>query len=430
MSSKIFIITFLVSAVLLPSVEFFSFFPSFRMEIFVILVWFFFNAAVNKQIRIFKFDIISNLLIFLLFFSIISIANSYLFLNVDFNYRDFMIVPMILQYLLVLSFGRSIFHPRLIKFFTYSVVGVILISALVGIAQRMNVLNVNNVITPIFTDNYYVLRGLKNGSSWGRAIGTIGDPRHFGYVITIGIAAVAPFLISPRRRFYVLIILITLLIANVFTGSRTSIISSLIVLIFFYFFAAKSTKNFSLAFVLSISIASGVIFFIFDNLSSTMTERLIYADTEFFSTARSLGARIRDTTLPFKMAIEKPLIFLTGHGPSKSIFRGSMHSDIGWFILRFGMLGCLIYLSILYRLYNRVKHYFKVLNDIDYTYFFIFIKLFLINWFIFILAESIFKLDQIMSLNMFITGVVFSPYFNQLANTNFTNLNDVNSNSR
>ena len=130
------------------------------------------------------------------------------------------------------------------------------------------------------------------------------------------------------------------------------------------------------------------------------------------------------------MAIEKPLIFLTGHGPSKSIFRGSMHSDIGWFILRFGMLGCLIYLSILYRLYNRVKHYFKVLNDIDYTYFFIFIKLFLINWFIFILAESIFKLDQIMSLNMFITGVVFSPYFNQLANTNFTNLNDVNSNSR
>ena len=35
-----------------------------------------------------------------------------------------------------------------------------------------------------------------------------------------------------------------------------------------------------------------------------------------------------------------------------------------------------------------------------------------------------------MSLNMFITGVVFSPYFNQLANTNFTNLNDVNSNSR
>ena len=244
MSSKIFIITFLVSAVLLPSVEFFSFFPSFRMEIFVILVWFFFNAAVNKQIRIFKFDIISNLLIFLLFFSIISIANSYLFLNVDFNYRDFMIVPMILQYLLVLSFGRSIFHPRLIKFFTYSVVGVILISALVGIAQRMNVLNVNNVITPIFTDNYYVLRGLKNGSSWGRAIGTIGDPRHFGYVITIGIAAVAPFLISPRRRFYVLIILITLLIANVFTGSRTSIISSLIVLIFFYFFAAKSTKKF------------------------------------------------------------------------------------------------------------------------------------------------------------------------------------------
>ena len=155
-----------------------------------------------------------------------------------------MIVPMILQYLLVLSFGRSIFHPRLIKFFTYSVVGVILISALVGIAQIMNVLNVNNVITPIFTDNYYVLRGLKNGSSWGRAIGTIGDPRHFGYVITIGIAAVAPFLISPRRRFYVLIILITLLIANVFTGSRTSIISSLIVLIFFYFFAAKSTKIF------------------------------------------------------------------------------------------------------------------------------------------------------------------------------------------
>jgi hypothetical protein len=141
--------------------------------------------------------------------------------------------------------------------------------------------------------------------------------------------------------------------------------------------------------------------------SEAVKERFTATDSSSYK--HSTGARLRDLKEPFVKGLKKPQIYLIGHGPAKAILPGSEHSDIGWMTLHFGLGGLFCYLMLLYRpfRYSLQKCHSRNILPLNKV-FFIFSAEVIIVWFIYIQAESVFKLQQLMSINMFTIGLVFA----------------------
>jgi hypothetical protein len=115
--------------------------------------------------------------------------------------------------------------------------------------------------------------------------------------------------------------------------------------------------------------------------------------------ATSGYARIRDTLEPFQKSLQNPLILITGMGPSKAVLPGSEHGETGWLVLRYGLVGFFIYLTMVKRGILRgwqVSARGMAADAMVAS----FVLQGITVWMVFFLAESIFKLPQIMSVNM------------------------------
>jgi 4-amino-4-deoxy-L-arabinose transferase-like glycosyltransferase len=130
--------------------------------------------------------------------------------------------------------------------------------------------------------------------------------------------------------------------------------------------------------------------------------------TNTISFETSLHARVRDSIMPFNDALENPLIFFFGRGPSKGVLKSYAHSDWGWIFHRFGFPGLFCYIFFII---GGIRYAIRGLPRSNSTQsrIFIVLSLFCITtWGCFANAEDIFKDPQIMSFNMFALGILYN----------------------
>jgi len=130
-------------------------------------------------------------------------------------------------------------------------------------------------------------------------------------------------------------------------------------------------------------------------------------DTESYQHSQS--GRIRDFLMPLREALGDPAIFVIGRGPAKSAMRTDSHNDYGWYFHRFGLMGLGFYLLLLYwGLRLGYRRFVRTTDPLDQSIAMTGV-LAVVTWAMFAMAESLWKDPQIMTVTMFLYGMLHAP---------------------
>jgi O-antigen ligase len=323
-------------------------------------------------------------------------------------FNDLMILPMIVRYWLVFQVGQWVVEETEQQVFLWALVVSLGISASIGILQHFNLLGINDWLTPLYVLDHMQIVGLqmvKLGLPGARVVGTHGDPRHYAYILVIGIGLCIAILLNLRRtamQVMAILVLGLCLVATAFAASRTAVLSSVVVFLAAIVIQQRGFRGgvrligLLLVLVPVIALVSPA----FE--SSTFQDRILDLDSTSFDT--SLQARIRDFTMPFEQALESPILWVTGRGPSKAELRTDSHNDFGWYFNRFGLPGLLLYLSLIVYGLKLSLRAWRNLDDPARRTISMAASFSIVNWFLFAMAENIFKDPQLMALNMLLIG--------------------------
>ncbi len=358
-------------------------------------------------------DRISKLLFLFLGISNVAILASYTAFGAPFDANDLSIIPMLVQYWLIYSFGKGLSDPRDRTMLISSIPLVVATAALVGIAQKYNIGRVNDWLTPLYLDDIetqdFILQALREELPFGRIVGTVGDPRHFAYLLALGVGAAIASLLNRKAGAISSIVIVGAMFlclgASFLCQSRTGVAAIGLQFCIAVYFYSKRTGNLVMPLVVAsvFSVVAAISWLQFSD--EAMSERLFMDSSAMMES--SGYARVRDFQTPFAKSLENPLILVTGMGPSKALLPGSSHGEIGWVVLRYGLGGLFVYGSILYWTSRRSMVLYRkaqTRNDAVAAMFFVIV---MSVWILYCSAESIFKLPSLMSINMLVIGMVF-----------------------
>lgn len=402
---SILVFAFVLVAVLGPPVNIGSGLPPLRPELLVIAV----ALAIGHTKLDFRGDV-PRLLAGFAVTAMVAISASYTVFSVSFDKSDFSIFPMLVQYWLVYCFGTACVRNGVRSGLLWAVVLAVSISAGIAIIQKLNLFGVNEWLTPLYVDpngpHAFIPQWLASGSSSSRAIGTVGDPRHCAMMFGYGVSAVVALLLgkgvlTPRL---VLMAALGMIGAGLLvTYSRTGILASSGAIAVGLWLVVRRGRSATIPLLLA-SMAILAVLFVSSRLGVVEEDsRLSMGVGEMVDT--SGYARIRDTLKPFQSSLENPLILITGMGPSKAVLGGSEHGETGWLVLRYGLIGFFIYVAMVRRSVRRCMSVHLAGGPRE-AVLASFVLQGITVWMIFFLAESIFKLAQIMSMNMLLLGAV------------------------
>lgn len=326
--------------------------------------------------------------------------------------NDWMIVPMLFKYWLIYRFAQSLEQPRDRRLCLYAAAVSIGISALIGIAQYHNLAGINQWLSPFYYRGAQAQESLMNIVSeveFARVGGTNGDPRHYGYILIIGLAVYASLFLYARQAFVRLFsvgLAGVAMVALIYTASRTPMLAGALVAVTATFLHRKTSpgrlRTYGLLAVLAVLSLAG--FYMF--ATGVFKERIF--DTHTASFQGSTWARQRDLQVPFLEAIKDPSIFVIGRGPAKSVLRTSGHSDVGWYFHRFGLIGLALYMFLLWKGLRQGYRLLLGSRSQEERALRLSGLLVVIIWSSFVFAENIFKNPQLMALNMFFIGMCCS----------------------
>lgn len=361
---------------------------------------------------------IPKLLIAFFVIAVVAIGASYTVFGIPFNGSDLSIFPMLVQYWLAFCFARSLSDREGRRLLVGVVAVCIGISALIGIWQKLNLYGINDWLTPLYVARNdigeFTLESLREGGAFARSVGTVGDPRHFACLLAVGVGACVSLMLGKRTRGGGLLLAVTVLalcvLGAIFSVSRTGFIAVFLQLAIGAFLYVRKTGN------MVVPIMGGIVFVIVlvTNWSWFATEseneRLLMSGGKIIET--SGYARIRDFKEPFVKSLENPLVLVTGMGPAKAVLPGSEHNEIGWVTLRYGLGGLFVYASIVYWSARRSLRFYRTARTGDEGRAAMFFVLAVSVWCLYAMAESIFKLPQVMSINMLVVGMIFGSKSN------------------
>lgn len=406
--SKVFLFLFVACAVLAPPIQIASGLPTLRAEIFVVLL----AVALGRCNLVFTGRIPKLLMAFFVI-AVVAIASSYTVFGIPFNGSDFSVFPMLVQYWLAYCFASSFSDREGRRLVVTAVAVFIAVSALIGIWQKLNLYGINDWLTPMYVAKNdigeFVLKSLRGGQPWARSVGTVGDPRHFACLQAVGVGASVSLMLGKKARGGVLLLAVTVLafclLGMIFSVSRTGFMAIFLQLAIGVFLYVRKTGN------MVVPLVGGIVFVIVlvTNWSKFATEseseRLLMGGGKMVES--SGYARIRDFKEPFVKSLDNPLILVTGMGPAKAVLPGSEHNEIGWVTLRYGLGGLFVYASIVFWSARRSLRFYRVARTGDEGRAAMFFVLALSVWCLYAMAESIFKLPQVMSINMLVVGMIF-----------------------
>jgi len=397
--NRLLLLSFVLLAVLAPSVRIAAGLPILRPEMLVVGAAF----AMRHSRPLFHGDVPRLLGAFGLT-ALVAIALSYTVFSVPYDGSDFSVFPMLVQYWLVYCFGMACMRKGMRSELMWFVAFAVAISAAVALAQKLNLFGVNSWLTPLYvTEDSLQARSvlaLDAGQTTARAIGTVGDPRHCAMMLGFGVAAVLSLLLGQRRGGgkWVLVLLLGVIASGMqVTYSRTGLLAAGLATMVGLWLVVRRGGNVAVPLSVGVVAIIGVAV-VSANLGVVEEDsRLSMGAGQAFET--SGYARIRDTIEPFQKSLTNPLILMTGMGPSKSVLPGSEHGETGWLVLRYGLAGFFIYLGMVKRAFFRCLSISAKQNPGDAT-----VASFVLQgitvWMVFFFAESVFKMAQLMSMNI------------------------------
>lgn len=398
MNTFLLFLFFLLTA-LAPSVKLADGLPLLRPEMLIVVY-----ALVAGRFQLLTDGSVPRILGAFAITAAVAIGVSYTVLSVPFNSSDLSIFPMLVQYWLIYCFGVACVRQGARLALLWAVVISVTLVAAVALFQKLNLFGVNAWLTPLYIQDGWREQSLINSYEAGRAkarsVGTVGDPRHCAMLIGFGVAAAIALMLGRGRvrgKWLLLGSLGVMASGILFTYSRTGVLAAVLASGLGFWLAVRRGAN--VVVPLSLAIAALVAVAVISSRLEVIEEdsRLTMSADEMMQT--SGRARIRDTLEPFQRSLENPLILITGMGPSKAVLPGSEHGEIGWLVLRYGLVGLLFYLTMVKRAVARGLQISARAAAGDAM-----VASFVLQgitvWMVFFFAESIFKLSQIMSVNM------------------------------
>lgn len=403
---------FLIAVFLSPSLEIVSGIYNPRGEdivlALVVTVWLL--TIPRRRITDLHFDSrwnaqLSAILFGMLYVAIISICVGAIVFHQRLIVNDMLIVPMLIRYWLIVQIGTWYGSGQGRAVFFWAFLVSVTILAFVGIFQYFDMFGVNYWLTPIYRDDSLYLLQLQTGVSTVRVVGTVGDPRHYAYLLVVGIGFCIAVVVNhrvPWSRYGALALMLPSFFALGLTASRTGVLSLVVILLSAFLLLRRTPGRFGRLF--SLLIFAAVLLALILPVLQTSAFGTRVLDTESASLDASLSARQRDLIQPFILATREPIIWLTGRGPSKAEIRTNSHNDFGWYFYRFGIPGLALYLLLLTFGTRMSLQAWRLAEDpmarlMSMTSLFA-----MVNWIVFAMAENIFKHSQLMPLNMVLIG--------------------------
>jgi hypothetical protein len=403
-----------MATVLLPNITIRQNLPRLRFEDFIVVAVVVASLLerISKRRPIIEYSPwnakMTRVMLGMLYVTILSICIGANAFQQPLIFNDFMILVGIVRYWLILQVGRELGAAERRTFFWALVVGLGL-SALVGVLQYFNLLGINYWLTPYYAKGsqaHAQLYMVRRGIGLGRVGGTHGDSRHYGYILVVGMGLYLAILAHLRHRGLRLLtvaLLVLCLMSAVFTASRRTALSSVVLIFASVMFIRQGRDRVKILIGLVIVLAIAGTLLLPRIEGTTFEQRVLNPGRYSFSI--SSNARVRDLVRPFQLALEHPIIWLIGRGPSKAVVRTDSHNDFGWHFYRFGLPGLILYLlMIVYVGKIGLDAYRAADGPIEQAIGTATILLSL-NWFIFAMAENMFKQSQLMGLNMWLVGV-------------------------
>jgi len=320
---------------------------------------------------------------------------------------------MLFRYYLIFCVGRSLAGPAARAVFWKVALPAFVLCACVGIAQQFNLFGASERLATLYgaPSMFYATEG---GVLEERTGGTHGDARRFGMLLCYGVAVALPVVllwIRPRVRLAAGALLVALLVALLGTMSRTPVYTCAgIVVVGLLVRYRTNVGPVALGLLLSVG-ALALIFGQYRAFSGDRAEafvdRVFRRDTKSYQYSQQ--ARIRDFLRPLREALDDPAIFVIGRGPAKSAMRTDAHGDYGWYFHRFGLMGLGFYLLLLYWGLRLAYRRFARATDPMEQSIALTGLLAVVTWALFALAEDVWKDGQVMTVTMFLYGLVHAP---------------------
>jgi len=325
---------------------------------------------------------------------------------------DWTILPMLGKYWGVFWLTRSLPDSRARLRLLWVLWAAIAVAAFVGICQHFNLLGVNGWLTPHFVDedNEDVsLEMVVNRIEGARVVGTIGDPRRYGFILVGGIAISLALAITSRRKSTKALCAAGAFIflpAIIYTLSRSALIcltSTFIGTMLIQSWIGRSKQGVLLLVgVFGLGCAG---FFVL--LTNSFRDRVF--DTENESFDGSYYARRNDLLAPVYQAISNPIIFVTGRGPSKAAIKTASHNDFAWYFWRFGLPGLAFYLLLIIDgLRLGMRNLREAPPSSEGGAVQLASIIWLVNWAVYAMGDSVFKEQKVMPINMLMLGLIYS----------------------
>jgi hypothetical protein len=369
--------------------------------------------------------ITKNLLLILLS-GLVGTTVATLFLGIDPVFKDFMFIPQIVKYILIiLLVSSSPISAKNLQSITnyFFFLGIIL--AMINIFQYWNFLGINNWLTPFYfvetvdiDDEFSTIAKMQSAVRDFRVVGTLGNPNYVGPLILLIFGFISVnILLNPNtnthllKQFYLIapVIVFGLLLLQ----SRSTFIA-LFVLIFLT--TRENNRLKIIKYYSFLIIFFGSLFF-FSDFGNSMIERGFgeRLSLQSESSQTSFDARLRDLISPFMYVLENPVIIPFGQGTSKSVLRTDSHNGFTWFLIRFGVIGLILYITIFISALKKIKKS-KIMDQNPAIYegmrFLIFI------WIIVESTGNAFKEVKLFSLFLVILGIYSSCVISNIKSKN------------
>lgn len=297
-----------------------------------------------------------------------------------FIWRDLMVTLMLGYYAGVIIFvsmasGMTITYKGAWMFgLSLSVV-----ITVISIFQYFNVLNVNSFILPSSGSAEL----LREGAFWKRAVGTIGNPNYWGFVISVALALLT-YMVFWRGRLFYLPLFLGLLVSLILTGSRSALIcwvSGTMIGGIAVAFAAREVPRVGITVAAALVLVTGI---------SGLGLTDYYENKDRFSVTNvdTFVGRMTVWEQAWQSTTQDFRTFLLGQGPRKGV--DTLHWGDNSYIKLFrdyGVVSLALYLSLLWVMLKRTLQHVRTLTGDGKTWAIVLLVV-LIQWCIFELSAD------------------------------------------
>lgn len=320
--------------------------------------------------------------------------------------RDFWELTKVLSYFLIFALVASLgISPTSLKHYHKLALVVLLLSALFGFLQYINLAGVNQVVSP-----YYAPTQMRGLLVHRRITGTTPNPNEFGALMVLASSlALSGALFFQERRLRMLCwgALPVFGLALALTLSRSALVALFLagMTVLFLFLKQKGLKYRFRRVVTLVLLGclAGVLVFQF------LPEKALfrYAQLSAFSEATSWQGRVANWETHFAIWMESPWL---GWGPGKATMGTIVDNEYLLVLRRYGIVGLTIFLGFFGSLFFGLSHIRKASLEPSVTALTVALQGALVGYALYMALAAVYHSLQLMPIFLLFLGLAYSQW--------------------